>query len=72
MTSVCVSFVYRICHPVVYDMTIAYPGYTGQMPSAVSSNLDRFLNFVNGDGPRDVHIRIKRYCMVSRAVIDPL
>lgn len=50
----------------VYDMTIAYPGYTGQMPSAVNSNLDTFLNFVNGEGPREVHIRIKRFQMVSK------
>jgi hypothetical protein len=50
---------------VVYDMTIAFPGYTGQMPSSVDSNLDTFLRFCNGEGPREIHIRLKRYQMVS-------
>ncbi len=56
----------RTSHPFVYDMTIAFPGYSGQAPSAVEGGLlDSFLRFCNGEGPKDVHIRLKRYQLVS-------
>ena len=59
----------RTSHPVVYDMTIAFPGYSGQAPSAVESGLlDAFLRFCNGEGPRDVHVRLKRYQLVRACV----
>jgi hypothetical protein len=55
----------RTSHPYVYDMTIAFPGYSGQAPSAVGGGLlDSFLRFCNGEGPKDVHIRLKRYQLV--------
>lgn len=46
-------------------MTIAFPGYSGQAPSSVDSSLYTFLRFCNGEGPREVHIRLKRYQLVS-------
>lgn len=49
----------------VYDMTICLPGSTGVIPSSVKGGLDTFLRFFKGHGPREVHIRLKRYQMVS-------
>ena len=61
----------RTSHPFVYDMTIAFPGYSGQAPSAVDSSLlDTFLRFCNGEGPRDVHVRLKRYPL-EEVLADP-
>lgn len=53
----------RESSPVVYDVTMAYRGYTGSLPPKLELSLVSLWNHLRRNYPEEVHIRIKRYSM---------
>ncbi|GAX15515.1 lysocardiolipin and lysophospholipid acyltransferase [Fistulifera solaris] len=53
----------RESSPVVYDVTIAYPGYDGSLPPSPTFSLFSLWEGLLCKLPREVHIRIKRYSL---------
>ena len=51
----------REASPVVYDVTLAYRGYSGEIPSTLNAGM--WLKVIRGEIPSEIHIRIKRYSM---------
>ena len=53
----------RESNPVVYDLTMAYRGYTGSLPPKFDVSLLSLWTFLRRKYPEEIHIRIKRYSM---------
>mmetsp|Transcript_18360 Transcript_18360/g.42349 ORF Transcript_18360/g.42349 Transcript_18360/m.42349 type:complete len:537 (-) Transcript_18360:99-1709(-) len=54
----------RESSPVIYDVTVAYCGYNGDVPSQKGSlSLYSLWNALRRRYPQEIHIRIKRYSM---------
>ena len=51
----------REASPAVYDVTLAYRGYNGEIPSTLNAGM--WLKVIRGEIPSEIHIRIKRYSM---------
>jgi len=49
--------------PVVYDMTMTYQGYAGDIPVKSDPLWQTVVNWFFGQVPREVHVRIKRFSM---------
>eukprot|EP00529_Nitzschia_sp_RCC80_P011159 CAMPEP_0113487276 /NCGR_PEP_ID=MMETSP0014_2-20120614/25425_1 /TAXON_ID=2857 /ORGANISM="Nitzschia sp." /LENGTH=616 /DNA_ID=CAMNT_0000380967 /DNA_START=391 /DNA_END=2238 /DNA_ORIENTATION=- /assembly_acc=CAM_ASM_000159 len=53
----------RESNPVVYDMTVAYKGYDGSIPTKGDLSIFSLWNLLRRNYPSEVHIRMKRYSM---------
>mmetsp|Transcript_57714 Transcript_57714/g.159081 ORF Transcript_57714/g.159081 Transcript_57714/m.159081 type:complete len:375 (+) Transcript_57714:216-1340(+) len=49
--------------PVVYDMTMTYQGYAGDIPVKSDPLWQTVVNWFFGQVPREVHVRLKRFSM---------